>query len=137
LNGGKSWQEFPDVENWRLVFRELFCVSMQIEFLKMHALTEEIHTIFYSKNFYILHFFDFSNCHARKIGPWFSANFFRFHANRVFHFDRLNRGFPYDFSFKKLLLFTFFSFFKFVTQENGACFFEFFCVFDANRVFKN
>jgi hypothetical protein len=43
-------------KNWRLVFRELFCVSMQIAFLVFDALTEEIHTFFCSKNFYFLHF---------------------------------------------------------------------------------
>jgi hypothetical protein len=39
-----------------LGFRELFSLSMQIGFLKIASLTEEIHTIFSSKNFSFLHF---------------------------------------------------------------------------------
>jgi hypothetical protein len=92
----------------------------------MHALTEEIHTIFSSKNFYFLHFSIFwatriSRC--GKIGPCFCTTFFAFDANRVFKNDRLNRGNPYVFLFKKLLLFTFFSFFNFCDSRKWRLFF--------------
>jgi hypothetical protein len=79
--------EFPDVEKLGLGFRELFFVFVQIRFLKIDALTEDFHTIFCSKNFYILHFFSFcngKNFQMWKIGPCFSRTFFALSCKSCF-----------------------------------------------------
>jgi hypothetical protein len=113
---------------------------MQIVFLVFDALTEEFHTNFRSKNFYFLHFLIFLQLwwqfpDVEKLGLGFPRTFLRFDANRVLKNDRLNRGNPYVFFFKKLLLFTFFSVFaiavarNFQMWKNWALFFpNFFCV---------
>jgi hypothetical protein len=71
---------FPDVEKLGLVFAQLFLCFVQIGFSKIDALTEDFHTIFRSKNFYILHFFDFCEWQkfpdVEKLALGFSQIFF-------------------------------------------------------------
>jgi hypothetical protein len=136
---------FPDVEKSGLGFRKLFFVFVQIGFLKINPLTEEIHTFFCSKNFYFLHFSVFGKLwqefpDVEKLALGFRATFFVFDANPVFENARLNRGIPYLFFFKKLLLFTFFELLNggkiFPDVEKwGLGFPRTFFAFHANRVF--
>jgi hypothetical protein len=79
---------------------------------------------------------------VEKLGLGFPELFLRFDANRVFENAHLNRGNPYLFFFKKLLLFTFFQFlsgnFEARISRCGkisAWFSATFFVFRANRVF--